>query len=105
MIVACRSSRSEVFCKKGVLRNFGKFTGKHLCQSLFLVKLHKTMERVFSCEFYEIFKVNFLQETPAAAASDIGMWQALYAEKMCQLLAEFLPIIKLSVQIVISLIH
>ena len=62
------------------------------------------MERVFSCEFYEIFKVNFLQETPAAAASDIGMWQALYAEKMCQLLAEFLPMIKLSVQIVISLI-
>ena len=30
-----RSSRPEVFCKKGVLRNFTKFTGKHLCQSLF----------------------------------------------------------------------
>ena len=29
-----RSSRPEVFCKKGVLRNFTKFTGKHLCQSL-----------------------------------------------------------------------
>ena len=28
-----RSSRQEVFCKKGVLRNFGKFTGKHLCFS------------------------------------------------------------------------
>ena len=26
----------EVFCKKGVLRKFAKFTGKHLCQSLFL---------------------------------------------------------------------
>ena len=25
----------EVFCKKGVLRNFAKFTGKRLCQSLF----------------------------------------------------------------------
>ena len=25
----------EVFCKKDVLRNFAKFTGKHLCQSLF----------------------------------------------------------------------
>ena len=24
-----------VFCKKGVLRNFAKFTGKYLCQSLF----------------------------------------------------------------------
>ena len=39
-----RSSRPEVFCKKGVLRNFGKFTGKHLCQSLFF-------DKVFSCEF------------------------------------------------------
>ena len=29
----------EAFCKKGVLRNFSKFTGKHLSQSLFLIKL------------------------------------------------------------------
>ena len=29
-----RSSRLEVFCKKGVLGNFAKFTGKHLCQRL-----------------------------------------------------------------------
>ena len=28
-----RSSRPEVLCEKGVLRNFSKFTGKHLCQS------------------------------------------------------------------------
>ena len=26
----------EVFCKKGALRNFTNFTGKHLCQSHFL---------------------------------------------------------------------
>ena len=35
----CRSSRQEVFCKKGALRNFAKFTGKHLCQSLFFNKV------------------------------------------------------------------
>ena len=29
----------EVFCKKGVLRNFAKFTGKYLCQSLLLITL------------------------------------------------------------------
>ena len=29
-----RSSRPEVFRKKGSLRNFPKFTGKHVCQSL-----------------------------------------------------------------------
>ena len=28
----------EVFCKKGVLQNFAKFTGKHLSQSFFLIK-------------------------------------------------------------------
>ena len=33
-----RGSRPELFCKKGVLRNFGKLTGKHLCQRLFLNK-------------------------------------------------------------------
>ena len=33
------SSRPEVFCKKGVLRNYTKFTGKHLCQSLFFNKV------------------------------------------------------------------
>ena len=26
-----RSSRPEVFCEEGVLRNLTKFTGKHLC--------------------------------------------------------------------------
>ena len=29
----------EVFCKKAVLKNFAKFTGKYLCQSLFLNKV------------------------------------------------------------------
>ena len=50
----------------GVLENFAKFTGKHLCQSLFfnkvaglvLVTLLKTttLEQVFFCKFCEIFK-------------------------------------------------
>ena len=34
-----RSSRRKVFCKIGVLRNFAKFTGKHLCQSLLFNKV------------------------------------------------------------------
>ena len=34
-----RSSCPEVFYKKGVLKNFAKFTGKHQCQRLFLIKL------------------------------------------------------------------
>ena len=34
-----RSSRPEVFYEKGVLRNFARFTGNHLCQSLFFNKV------------------------------------------------------------------
>ena len=34
-----RGSRLEVFCKKAVLRNFAKFTGKRLRQSLFFNKV------------------------------------------------------------------
>ena len=34
-----RSSHQRCSMKKGVLRNFTKFTGKHLCQSLFFNKV------------------------------------------------------------------
>ena len=34
-----RSSRPEVLRQKGVLENFTKFAGKHLCQSLFFNKV------------------------------------------------------------------
>ena len=30
---------TEMFCKKGVLQNFSKFTGKYQCSSLILIKL------------------------------------------------------------------
>ena len=32
--------------KKGVLKNFAKFTGKHLCQSLFVNKIAGLTEEV-----------------------------------------------------------
>ena len=65
-----RSSRLEVFCKKGVIRNFTKLTGKHLCESLFFNKIAglrleetgETLAQVFSCEFCEIFKNIFWKE-------------------------------------------
>ena len=53
-----RSSLLEVFCKKGVLRNFAKFTGKYLCQSLFFNK------QVFSCEFCKISENTLFYRTP-----------------------------------------
>ena len=38
-----RSSRSQMFFKIGVLKNFAIFTGKHLCWSLFLIKFRSLL--------------------------------------------------------------
>ena len=66
-----RSSHSRVYCKKDILKNFAKFTGKHLWQSLpFFAGWHFQLAQVFSCEFCEIFKNTFLHRTPPVAASD-----------------------------------
>ena len=67
-----RSSRLNVFCKKGVLRNFAKFTGKHLCQSLFFNKVAglRTLAQVLSCEFCEISNNIYSYRTPPVAASE-----------------------------------
>ena len=40
-----RSSRPEVFCREGVVGNFAKFTGKHLCQGLFFNKVEQLSYR------------------------------------------------------------
>ena len=71
-----RSSRPKVFCKKRVLRNFAKFTGKRLCQSLFFNKVaglnfikKETLAEVFSCEFSEISENTFSYRTPPVPAS------------------------------------
>ena len=39
MKIIYRSSLPDLFCKKGVLGNFAKFTGKHLCQRLYFNKV------------------------------------------------------------------
>ena len=48
-----RSIRPEVFCRKGVLRNFAK----------------QILAQVLSCEFCEISKSNYFYKTPPVAAS------------------------------------
>ena len=58
----------EVFYKNSFLKNFAKFTGKHLCPGLFFSKVaynfieKKTLAQVFFCEFCEILKNNFVTE-------------------------------------------
>ena len=75
-----RSSR-QVFCKKGVLKRFAKFTGKHLCQSLFFNKVaglrpaallkKESPAQVYSCEFCETFSKTYFVEHLRTAASEI----------------------------------
>ena len=55
--------------RKEVLKNFAKFTGKHLCQSLFFKK--ETLALVFSCKFCEISKKAFFTEQLLTTASDL----------------------------------
>ena len=61
----CRSTHQSYSVGKGVLRNFAKFTEKHLRQSLFFNKvaglslqlyLKETLAQVFSYEFCEVTK-------------------------------------------------
>ena len=66
-----------MLCEK--VKNFAKFTWKHLCQSLFFNKVaglrpqacnfikKETLAQVFSCKFCEILKNTFFQVTPPLA--------------------------------------
>ena len=77
-----RSSHRRCTAGKGVLRNFPKFTGKHLCQSLIFNKVagqennftrvcvkKETLAQVFSYEFWKISKHAFCTEHLWATAS------------------------------------
>ena len=59
-----KKSRMEVFCKKGVLRNFAKITGKHLCQSLFFNKVAglRPVRRCFPVNFEKFLRTSLLTE-------------------------------------------
>ena len=72
MVNIYRSSRPEVFCKKGFLENFAKFTGKHRCQSLFSNKVaslrpatllkKRLWHRCFPVNFAKFLRTPFFTE-------------------------------------------
>ena len=70
-----RGNRLEVFCRKGVHRNFAKLTGKQLCQSLFFNKVAGLRpatllkKRLWHSVFLRISKNNFFYKTPSAASA------------------------------------
>ena len=76
----CRSSRPEVFCKRGVLRNFAKFTGKHLCQSIYFNK--EALAQLFSFDFSKFLNTFSYRTSPvAASAADDTAYQILTQSK------------------------
>ena len=68
-----RSSHRRCSIRKGVLRNFAKFAGKHLCQGLFFNKVtglrlatllnKRIWGRCFPVNFAKFLKTPFLQNT------------------------------------------
>ena len=61
MFVKYRSSHQKCSMKKGVLRNFAKFTEKHLCHSLFFNKVAGLRPATLLKKrlWYRCFPVNF----------------------------------------------
>ena len=87
-----------MFCSKGVLRNFTKFTGKHLCQRLFFNKVadgacnfikKETLAQVFSCEFYKTSKNSFFCRTPLVAAFGSSGLQMFFKISVLENFAKF----------------
>ena len=77
MCAIFRSSHPDVFCQKGVLENFAKFTGKHLLQSLFFAGLGPAIllkirlwRKCFPVSLTKVFKNTFSYRTPPVAASE-----------------------------------
>ena len=73
MIKKYKSSHQTCSMKKGVLRNFAKFKGKYLCQSLFFDKVaglshaallkKRPWHRCFPVNFAKFLRTSFLQNT------------------------------------------
>ena len=74
-----------MFYKKGVLRNFAKFTGKQLSQSLFFNKVavlrpatslkKRLWPRCFSVNFAKFFRTLFFTKAPPVATSEYELLQ------------------------------
>ena len=72
-MILYRTSHQRYFVRKGVFRNFTKFTGKHLCQSLFFNKVaglrpptllkKRLWHRCFPMNFVKFLRTPFLQNT------------------------------------------
>ena len=75
-----RSSRWEVFYEKGVLNIFAKFTGKHLCKSLFFNRPATLFNKRL---WHRGFPVNFEKFLRAPIFIEDLRWLLLYFRENC----------------------
>ena len=74
-----RSSHQRYFVRKGLLKNFAKFTGKHLCQSLFLIMFQAPPETLLKKRlWHRCFPVNFAKFLKASFLTEHLWWLLLY---------------------------
>ena len=57
-----KSSHQKCSVKKDVLRNFAKFTGKHLCQSPATLLKKRLWHRSFTVSFMKFLRTPFFRE-------------------------------------------
>ena len=86
------SSRPVVFCKKGVLRNFIKLTGKRLWQSLFINKVaglrpatllkKRLWQRRFPVSFVKFLRIPSLQNTSRRLLLDL--FESFWISNWCK---------------------
>ena len=91
VLLTYRSSHQKCSMKEGILRNFTKFTGKHLCQSLFLNKVagltpatllkKRLWHRYFPVNFVKFLRTTFLQNTSQRLLLNLDFYSIF--QKVC----------------------
>ena len=90
----CRSSRSEMICRKSVFRNFAKFTGKQLCQSLFFNKV-ANLRQIFAKFLEQIIEHLRLQNISGGCFCACRRCECSGCREKTLLLRSSLPLIEI----------
>ena len=70
----CRSSHGRCSVRKGVPRNFAKFTGKHLCQTPTILLKKRLRLRCFPVSFAKFLSTPFLRNTSGRFKKKKKLW-------------------------------
>ena len=77
----CRTSRSQMFFKIVVLKNFAIFTGKHLKACNFIKK--RLQYKCFPVNIGKFLRATFFNRTPPVAASADVLFYIIFSKRRC----------------------